>query len=284
MEVELLLVPFDTALRGWRMGAGPEHLMDVGLVSYLAARGHDVEACLLMPDSRSAPAEIRTAFELMRLVAERVRRALAAGRFPLVLSGNCSTAPGTLAGLTPRSRGVFWFDAHGDCNTPETTTSGFLDGMALATAMGLCWRQMTAAIPGFLPVQPDSVLLLGARDLDPPEADLISRSALTALSPTDLRTSRLDRELTRIRSRLDAAYLHCDLDVLDPTEGQANPFPAPNGLSVAEVEGFVRAIGQAVPLVAAAVTAYAPEHDVDGRISHAAFRMIEAMLAASSRA
>lgn len=72
--------------------------------------------------------------------------------------------------------------------------------------------------------------------------------------------------------------------MLDPTEGQANPFPAPNGLSVAEVEGFVRAIGQAVPLVAAAVTAYAPEHDVDGRISHAAFRMIEAMLAASSRA
>ncbi len=71
--------------------------------------------------------------------------------------------------------------------------------------------------------------------------------------------------------------------MLDPTEGQANPFPAPNGLSVAEVEGLVRAIGRAVPLVAAAITAYAPDHDVDSRICQAAFRIIEAILAASRR-
>lgn len=271
MDIQLLLSPFDTALRGWRMGAGPEHLVDAGLVPYLVARGHAVETCVVAPDAGLVPAEIRTAFEIMRHVAERVRLAIAGSRFPLVLSGNCSTASGTLAALTPLSRGVFWFDAHADCNTPETSTSGFLDGMGLAVAMGLCWRQMAAAIPGFAPVPADSVLLLGARDLDPPEAQLASASALTVLSPAELRTSRLDRELTRLQSNIDAAYVHCDLDVLDPTEGQANPFSVPHGLTVAEVERTVRAIGRAVPLKAAAVTAYAPEYDVDGRISQAAF-------------
>jgi hypothetical protein len=69
---------------------------------------------------------IRTAFELARRLATAVRSARTAGHFPLVLSGNCNTAVGTLSGLTPARRATFWFDANGDGNTPETTTTGFL--------------------------------------------------------------------------------------------------------------------------------------------------------------
>ncbi len=284
MEVELLLVPYDTGLRGWRMGAGPDHLVGAGLVSRLNALGYAVASSVVTPERDGVPAEIATAFELMRLLAQRVRAARAAGRFPLVLSGNCNTAPGTLAGLTPLSRAVFWFDAHADCNTPETTTSGFLDGTALATAMGRCWRQMTSAIPGFQPVQDRAILLLGTRDLDPLEAELLSTSAVRVLSPASLRGPRLDDELASLRSDVDLGYVHCDLDVLDPGEGQANPFPVPGGLAVTEVERVVRAIGRVVPLKAAAVTAYAPEYDGDGRVARAAFRIIEALLAAAGGA
>src|SRR5687767_8089044 len=125
LHIELLVVPFDTARRGWRMGAGPEWLMERGLESRLAAAGHRVDVSLIAPEPGQSLAEIATAFELMRVVARRVRAATSTGRFPLVLSGNCNIAVGTLAGLTPRKRTVFWFDAHGDCNTPDTTTSGF---------------------------------------------------------------------------------------------------------------------------------------------------------------
>ena len=284
MKVELLIVPYDTALRGWRMGAGPDHLVGAGLVSHLSASGYLVQSSVVTPERDGVPAEIATAFELMRLLAQRIRAALAAGRFPLVLSGNCNSAPAILAGLAPLSRAVFWFDAHTDCNTPETTTSGFLDGMALATAMGWCWRQMTSVIPGFQPVQDRAVLLLGTRDLDPLEADLLSSSAVRVLSPASLRSRRLDQELASLRSEVDVGYVHCDLDVLDPGEGQANPFPVPGGLMVEEVERAVRAIGQVVPLKAAAVTAYAPEYDSGGRVSHAAFRIIDALLAAAGGA
>ncbi|HKH49751.1 MAG TPA: arginase family protein [Thermoanaerobaculia bacterium] len=282
MNVELLLVPYDTALRGWRMGAGPEHLLQAGLISRLEALGHAVSSSVIMT-VRDAPAEIGTAFELMRLVAQRVRAAREQGRFPLVLSGNCNTAPGTLAGLTPASRAVFWFDAHADCNTPDTTSSGFLDGTALATAMGWCWRQMTSSIPGFQPVSDHSVVLLGARDVDPLEAELMSRSAVRVLAPGSLRDGGLARQIASIRPQVDLAYVHCDLDALDPAEGRANPFAVAGGLTVAEIESAVREIGRSVPLKAAAVTAYAPEYDADGRIAEAALRIIESLLAAAAR-
>lgn len=283
MNVDLLLVPYDTALRGWRMGAGPERLMAAGLLSRLEALGHTVATSVVEPE-RDDPAEIRTAFELMRAVAQRVRAAVAGGRFPLVLSGNCSTASGTLAGLTPASRAVFWFDAHADCNTPETTTTGFLDGTSLATAMGWCWRELAATVPGFEPVADHSVFLLGTRDVDPPERELLARSAVRVLPPASLRDGSLARALAPLREHVDGCYIHCDLDALDPAEGQANPFPVAGGLTVAELDSTLREIGRSVPVKAAAVTAYAPDYDVGGRIAQAALRIIETLLAAAGGA
>lgn len=280
MNIDLLLVPYDTALRGWRMGAGPERLLEAGLISRLESLGYAVSSSEITPD-RDAPAEIGTAFELMRLVAQRVRAAREQGRFPLVLSGNCNTAPGTLAGLTPASRAVFWFDAHADCNTPDTTTTGFLDGTSLATAMGWCWRQMTGAVPGFQPVPDHSVVLMGTRDVDPLEAELISRSAVRVVSPESLRDGGLTRAIAAIGPQADLAYVHCDLDALDRAEGRANPFTVAGGLTVAEIESAVREIGRGVPLKAAAVTAYAPEYDTAGRVAQSALRIIEALLAAA---
>ncbi len=280
MDVDLLLVPYDTALRGWRMGAGPERLVAAGLISRLEALGHSVASSVITPE-REDRAEIRTAVELMRAVAQRVRAAVAGGRFPLVLSGNCSTAAGTLAGLTPASRAIFWFDAHADCNTPDTTTTGFLDGTSLATAMGWCWRELTGTIPGFEPVADHSLFLLGTRDVDPLERELLARSAVRVLPPESLRHEDLTRELAPLRQHVEAAYIHCDLDALDPAEGQVNPFPVADGLTVAELETTLREIGRSVPVKAAAVTAYAPEYDTDGRIAQAALRIIETLLAAA---
>ena len=124
MDIQLLLVPYDSGQRGWRCGAGPEHLVRAGLPAHLQRQGHIVTAIHVIEDDPTyPPAEIRTAFELARRLATTVRSARTAGHFPLVLSGNCNTAVGTLSGLTPARRATFWFDAHGDCNTPETTRS-----------------------------------------------------------------------------------------------------------------------------------------------------------------
>lgn len=282
MDIQLLLVPYDTARRGWRSGKGPEHLLQAGLVMHLQRDGHRVaQPRIIEDDPDQSPAEIRTAFELCRRLATAVRDARAAGRFPLVLSGNCNSAVGTLSGLTPARRATFWFDAHGDCNTPDTTASGFLDGTGLATTLGLGWHQLAASVPGFQPVAPETTFLLGARDLDPPEAALLERSAMSSIPvaqiPHTLRsilaTAALDDTL---------GYLHLDLDVLDPKVGQANWFPVEGGLSVEQVTDAITAIRERLPLGAAAITSYGPDYDTDQTVCRAAFAAIDAIVSNSA--
>jgi len=66
----------------------------------------------------------------------------------VILGGDCNVALGVVAGLSGSGAGVVWFDAHGDFNTPETSPSGFLDGMPLAMACGVCHRHIWDALGG----------------------------------------------------------------------------------------------------------------------------------------
>jgi arginase len=281
MDLQLLVVPYDTALRGWRSGAGPEHLLEAGLITHLHAKGHRVSDILVIEDERGqSPAEVRTGFELMRRVALAVRAARAAGSFPVILSGNCNVAVGALSGLTPGSRCIFWFDAHGESNTPDTTTSGFLDGMGLATALGWCWRNLAASVPGFLPVPPEATFLFGARDLDPLEAARLAESQV-ACHPVP-RISELAGQLAALPDPV-LGYLHVDLDVLDPDAvGRANSLPVPGGLSVAQLTSAIIAIHARVPLGAATIASYAPEYDQDQAVCRAAFAALDAILASGA--
>jgi arginase len=272
MRVELIVVPYDSGHRGARMGAGPEHLVRAGLPARLAAAGHDVGVRLV--ESRSSwRSEVRTAFELAGLIADEVRDTRSSGAFPLVLSGNClQAALGTVAAL--EAPAVFWFDAHADFNTPETTIGGFLDGMALATLTGRCWTQLSSAIPGFQPVAESRVTLIGSRDLDPLEASALDRSAVRRLSVASLRAPP---------DGAAAGYVHLDLDVLDPSGGAANSYAVPGGLTRGDVESALDSIALGTPVVGAALTAYDPAADSRGSVAESALALGVALLAAADR-
>jgi arginase len=285
MDVELLLVPYDTARRGWRSGAGPEHLVHADLPAHLESRGHRVARIeLIEDDPAESPAEIRTAFEPMRRVAAAVRTARTDGRLPVVLSGNCNAAVGVLSGLTPADRSIFWFDAHGESNTPDTTASGFLDGMGLSIALGWCWQAVAASVPGFQPALPEATFLFGVRDLDRPEAELLSQSRVTVVPPTQV-SGELSRRLTAAQISGGLGYLHLDLDVLDPDSvGRANSLPAPGGLTVIQLTSAIGAIRSRVTLGTATIASYAPEYDRDQAVARAAFRALDAILGGTSKA
>jgi arginase len=273
MRVELIVVPYDSGHRGARMGAGPEHLVRAGLPARLAAAGHEVG--VRMVESRSSwRSEVRTAFELAGLIADEVRDTRSSGAFPLVLSGNClQAALGTVAAL--EAPAVFWFDAHGDFNTPETTIGGFLDGMALATVTGRCWTQLSSTIPGFQPVAESRVVLIGARDLDPFEAAALDRSSVRRLSVASLRTAPSDGAA--------AGYVHLDLDVLDPSGGAANSYAVPGGLTRGDVESALDSIASSTPVLGAALTAYDPAVDTLGSVAESALALGAALVAAAGR-
>ncbi|MBA2706218.1 MAG: arginase family protein [Gemmatimonadaceae bacterium] len=284
MNLSLVTVPFDSAMHNTRMGVGPGHLIRSGLVSYLEANGHDVGVGEVMPPPESKLAEIRTAFELARGISREVRVALGSDRLPIILSGNCNSSIGTVAGVRGEVIAVFWFDSHGDYNTPDTTVGGFLDGMSLATLTGRCWKQLALSVDGFEAVAECDAVLLGVRDLDPLESDLLSASDVRALSPAAVRASLPD-VLSGISQRgVRDAYVHLDLDVLDPSEGQANSFAVAGGLTVREVQDALLEIGRRFHIRAAGVTAFDPSYDTDGRVQRAAFELIGTIVEAAAGA
>ncbi len=259
------------------MGAGPAHLLNHGLVEELEAAGHDVGVTIVDTPGDDL-AEVRTAFALMAALAGHVRDARASGRFPLVLAGNCNTAVGTLAGLDyADSTGVFWFDAHGDFNTPDSTLTGVLDGMALAMLTGRCWRALCHAIAGFEPVRDDATCLVGARDLDPLEAEALQGSELWQVG-ADEALQRLPIVAKEISARAASAYLHVDLDVLDPALGRVNRYSAPGGLTADSLIASIDTVTAALPLQAATITAYDPAFDSDGTIQKIAMRVVRAIV------
>jgi arginase len=282
MRVALIAAPYDSGRRGERLGAGPERLLDAGLERRLTAAGHEVRVHVADPAGNAWRAEIGTTFALARAVAMLVRDAVAEDAFPLILSGNCGPAAhGATAGLAG-APAVLWFDAHGDFNTPETTIGGFLDGMSLATLTGRCWAQLAARIPGFQPVPEAAVALLGARDLDPLEEKALATSAIRRVEARGLR-EQLPAVLTALRSLRPTAYLHLDLDVLDPSEGRVNPYAAPDGLARADVEWAIDTIGGFLSLRAAALTAYDPGSDRDGRVRETALALAVALVQTAHR-
>lgn len=287
MTIHTILVPYDSGHRGTRMGRGPLHFSEHGSVDRLRARGHDVRESVIDVPSAFAT-EVGTSFAAYRALAEQVRGAVAGGAFPLILAGNCGSALGTVSGVRaatpndPSDIGVIWLDAHADFNTPEITTSGYLDGMSLATLAGRCWHSLTASIPGYRPVTDAHVVLVGARDIDPAEEQLVASSRVMRVEVSRMRTegasAALDAALTELARHVSRVYLHIDLDVHDPAEAQANQYAVPGGLSASTVRDLVRVVAARFSIIAAALTAYDPSYDTDNRMLKTGFMLVDEII------
>ena len=284
--VHVIEVPYDSGHRAARMGRGPGHLIGAGAIDRLRGAGFMVRETVVEA-APEFPVEGPTTFDLAGRIAAEVRITVDEGALPLVLSGNCTSAVGTACGLGGRDLGIVWFDAHGDFNTPETTDTGYLDGMGLAIAAGRCWTTMTEAMPGFWPVAEDRIVLVGPRDLDRKEAMLLRTTAVSVVPPAPIHEAgieaALDGPLGAVRERTDRVYIHVDLDVLDPTIAPANHYRPPGGLRPEHVVDAIRLVGERFRVVGAAISAFDPECDPDGRTTAVALDLVEGLATAAAR-
>ena len=177
-------------------------------------------------------------------LAERVGAVLAGGMFPLVLGGDHSVAIGTVAAISARLRergqrlGLVWIDAHADMNTPETTPSGNIHGMPLATLIGLGAEPLTNLL-GFAPkVLPENVALVGIRDVDALEKPHVRSSGVTAFTMRHIDERGMRAVITEaiaIASRGAAGvHLSVDLDAVDPREAPGVGTAVRGGLTYRE--------------------------------------------------
>src|SRR5438874_2554288 len=151
-SISLIQLPYDSGRFGERMGRGPIALIESGLVEHLRSLGNEVDVASVRL-SEGLHSEANALVELQRLTVPLLRDALSRHARPIILSGNCGPAAlSAVAALNQSETATIWFDAHADFNTPETSRSGFLDGMGLAILTGRCWRRLAERFESFQPV------------------------------------------------------------------------------------------------------------------------------------
>lgn len=164
---------------------------------------------------------------------EAVAQAVAAAGEPVTMvSGDCLLGVAAVAGAqrTGLDPALVWFDAHGDVHTLASTTSGYPGGLSLRLALGgdpsLVGKHLSLR-----PVAEERVVLVGARDLDPPEVSFLAASRIRRTTVTGLSAAEVpDGPL----------IVHVDVDVVDPAELPGLLFPAPGGPPASEVVAAVR--------------------------------------------
>jgi arginase len=252
--VQISVVNMHLDLGAGRRGTdmGPSAIHVAGLVPHLQALGHTVvavhdievmqaEALVTgSPKARYLPEILGACARL----AARVEADLDAGYTPLVLGGDHSQAIGTISGMARHFRkrgerfGVVWVDAHTDMNTPDTSPSGNIHGMPLAVLLGHGPPELVALAGGTPALRPEDVVVIGARDVDPGESELVRRLGVRvyAMSELDERgTAACVREaFERVRPGRAGVHLSFDLDGVDPEPAPGVGTPVQGGLSIRE--------------------------------------------------
>jgi len=193
--------------------------------------------------------------DLYRGVASAVADAVTDGSDgPLVVvSGDCNTSLGTLAGLQRAGvdPAIVWFDGHGDFHTAATTTSGYLGGLALALLVGDDDLGLAAGV-GLTPIAEERVVLVDARDLDPAERVRLDASAVRRLAVDELVEATLPP---------GPIYLHLDVDVIDAAACPGLRFPAADGPSPdAVVAAVERVLGSGRVVAVGLACTWGPDH------------------------
>jgi len=245
-SIRLIGVPMDLgqSLRGVDMG--PSALRYAGLARRLEEIGHTVQDCgnIEVP-VRGTLAEKKNGLDYMAEISETCekiyeagRQAVADGCIPLFIGGDHSIAAGTIGGVTHGGpSGVLWIDAHGDYNTPETSPSGNIHGMPLASLMGIGAPALVDLGRPGPKLRPEDVMVIALRDIDAKEAEMLreSRMGLYTMSEVDERgIAEVTREALRRLRHCDRLHVSLDMDSLDPMYAPGVGTPVPGGLTFRE--------------------------------------------------
>ena len=293
MDISITNVHLDLGAgrRGTDMGPSAMHV--AGLVPALERIGHrvvDVRTIGRVTREASSVGDQRARFlDVIRdacvELADHVERSCDAGRTPLVLGGDHSQAIGTIAGLARHHRkqgrefAVCWVDAHTDMNTPESSPSGNIHGMPLATLLGHGHPLLTQ-ISGDRPaLKPENVVVFGARDVDRGEAELVKRTGVRVftMSEIDARGAGncVDEALTILGRVAGGIHLSYDLDGSDPSVAPGVGTPVPGGLNFRESHLICEAIARTGKLIGMEMVELNPTLDVENKTGKFAVWLIQ---------
>ncbi len=233
--VHIIGVPLDLGAGRRGVDMGPSAVRIAGVGERLSALGRSVvdrgDLATPIPETKHAGDQrkkyIRDIARVCQKLYQSALATFAEGGIPLVLGGDHSLAAGSVAAAADFARrqdrplGLLWVDAHGDMNTPASTLSGNVHGMPLAAILGPEPAELSR-IGGFCPkVPPEHAVLIGVRNLDEREKDLVRASRIHMFTMKDIDRAGIaaiaEQAITIAGEGTAGIHVSFDLDVCDPS-------------------------------------------------------------------
>lgn len=279
-RIRLFGVPMDLGAGRRGVDMGPSAIRLAGIRESLARLGHDVidDGNLGVPSPESQEIGDPNAryltliYHVCNRLRLRVMRALGAGDTPLVMGGDHSIAVGSVSGVSEFYRernekiGLIWVDAHADMNTPDISPSGNVHGMPLACILGMGPERL-AEMGGFAPkVDRDKVALIGLRNLDEREKQLVRQSGVHAYTMRDLDERGMRaiaaEAIAQVSSGTAGFHLSFDLDGMDPMVAPGVGTPVKGGINWREAHLLMEMVSDSQRMTSMEITELNPILDV----------------------
>jgi len=292
MHVRVIGVPMDLGAdrRGVDIGTSAIRYADLhDQLHHLNYEVHDA-GNIAVPQPESQPIGdtrlkyLEPILKVSEELADAVTSALVAKEFPLILGGDHSIALGSITGVTRVNKDIcaLWIDAHADFNTEETTPSGNIHGMILAALAGLGNKHLTD-IGGWSPkLDPQKIIIIGARELDRGERELLRTHHVHVFTMSDIDQhgiSHIMREALSIAGQArDGIHLSLDLDALDPVHAPGVGTPVRGGLTYREAHMIMEMIADSDHLIGMDVVEVNPILDQENATALLAVELIMSAL------
>ncbi|MBV9155871.1 MAG: arginase, partial [Acidobacteriaceae bacterium] len=223
-----------------------------GLNARLSTLGYEVEDLgnVSVAQQESTPPGPENAKYLSQIaktcvkLAAMIEGVITSDKFPLALGGDHSIAVGTVAGVSHAFRqrgetiGLIWIDAHADMNTPESSPSGNVHGMPLACCIGKGPGELTHLFDYAPKVNGRNVVLIGIRDVDKREREVVRESGVTAFTMRDIDerglTNVMEQAIALANEGTAGFHLSLDMDSVDPDEAPGVGTPVRGGMTYRE--------------------------------------------------
>ena len=288
VKVDVIKNPYGGSRNVPELSTNPDYIHAAGLERLIAAWGGKLirpvqDIRLNAEQERQYGAWNRMALANANFAAV-VREGLQDNLITIGLEANCNDLLGMLSGLkydsagNARRVGLVFIDAHGDFNVPETTLSGMLGGMPVAIAAGHALHNVRKTTGLAEPLPMSDIVWGGVRDLDPLEAERFTEFEVQQFSVQDIRelSAHLRKQVDDLADRVDAIYVHIDMDVLDPAEVPGHSLTVADGPSSKDLAAAMTLMFENPKTVALGIASTPSFNlDPDGVSRQAALNLIE---------
>ncbi len=287
-SVTLIGAPLDLGAENLGVDVGPDAFRYQKIGEKLASAGLAVtdDGDVAVRDrAQLQPGNPRLRYldEIVRVneaLAGKTELAVQRGQKVVVLGGDHSVCLGAVAGASVALNGqlgLIYFDAHGDMNTDQTTLSGNIHGMHLASLMGFGAPELAHVHGEQVKINKENLLHIGASDLDQGEIDLIEREKLRTFTLFDLLSQNLApvlKMIDELATKVPNIWVSLDLDSIDRIYAPGAGMPNAKGLTYREIAVLAQYIGKKNKVIGIDVVEYNPLQDVDQKTAELGIELI----------